>query len=59
MLHAVLEEEQKRALEKRESLKDAAISSLPDGFFQEDFDPGLYEFQQLQPGFEVSSLMNI
>ena len=26
---------------------------IPEGFFQEDFDPVLHELRQLQPGFQV------
>ena len=52
---AALEEARKLAFEKRESLKEEGIRSLPEGFFQEDFDPVLHELQQFQPGFQVRS----
>lgn len=40
-------------MEQREKLKDQAVTALPDGYFQQDFDPPLFELQGMPANFQV------
>ena len=51
---AVSEETQRLNQEKREKLKDEAVQALPDGYFQEEFDPPLFELQGMPNSFQVA-----
>ncbi len=42
--------------EKREKLKDEAVQALPEGYFDEEFDPPLFELQGMPASFQVAYL---
>ncbi len=53
------QEKRRRTQEEREALKNEAVNSLPEGYFQEEFDPPLFELQGMPPNFQVPASLSI
>lgn len=49
------EENRRLTQELREKLKDESVQALPEGYFEEGFDPPLYELQGMPASFQVSA----